>query len=61
MVKTFERVNNVKVKYKIAPRRKGDLACFFADPSKAKLELDWAAKRGIEEMCRDSWNFIKNM
>ena len=60
-VKTFEKVNNVKVPYKIAPRRAGDLAEFYADPSKAKRELDWEAKRNIEDMCRDSWNFIKNV
>ncbi len=61
IVNTFEKVNNVKVKYKIAPRRPGDLAIYYADPTKAKKELDWEAKRGIEEMCRDSWNFMKNM
>lgn len=61
MVKTFEKVNNVKIKYKMTPRRAGDLACYYADPTKAKKELDWEAERGIEEMCRDSWNFIKNL
>lgn len=61
IVKTFERVNGIKVNYKFAPRRAGDLPKFFADPTKAKEELGWEAKRGIEEMCRDSWNFIKNM
>ena len=55
------KVNNVKINYKIAPRRPGDLAMYYADPSKAKKELGWEAKRGIEEMCRDSWNFIKNL
>lgn len=61
IVRTFEKVNNVKINYKIAPRRPGDLAMYYADPSKAKKELGWEAKRGIEEMCRDSWNFIKNL
>jgi len=37
------------------------LAIYYADATKAKNELDWEAERGIEEMCRDSWNFIKNM
>ena len=60
IVNTFERVNNVKVNYKIAPRRPGDLAMYYADPTKAKKELGWEAKRGIEGMCRDSWNFVKN-
>ena len=61
MVKTFEQVNEVKVNYKIAPRRAGDLACYYADPTKARLELEWVAEKGIEDMCRDSWNFVKNM
>ncbi len=60
MVKSFERVNNVKVEYKIAPRRPGDVASCYADPSKAKKELNWVAKRGIDEICKDEWNFIKN-
>jgi len=60
IVKTFEKVNNIKVNYKIAPRRPGDLAIYFADPSKAKRELNWETKRSVEEICRDSWNFIKN-
>lgn len=60
IVKTFEKVNNLKLNYKFAPRRAGDLPEFYADPSKAKKELDWEAKRGIEEMCKDAWNFAKN-
>lgn len=60
LVKTFEKVNNIKIPYKIAPRRAGDLDEFYADPTKAKLELDWCTKKGIEDMCKDSWNYIKN-
>ena len=59
MVKSFECVNNVKVQYKIAPRRLGDVASCYADPSKAEKELNWVAKRGIDEICKDAWNFIK--
>lgn len=59
LVKTFEKVNGVKVKYKIVERRPGDIATCYADPTKAKEELGWVATRGIEEMCRDSWNFAK--
>ena len=58
MIKTFERVNNVEVPFKIAPRRAGDLPIFFADPTKAEKELGWVAKRNLEDMCRDSWNYI---
>ena len=58
IVDTFEKVNGVEVKHKIAPRRPGDIAICYADPSKAKNELGWEAKYGIDEMCKDSWNFI---
>ncbi len=58
IVNAFEKVNNVKVKYKIAPRRAGDIAECYADPSKAQRELGWTAKKTIEDMCRDSWKFI---
>ena len=60
LVTNFEKVNNVKVNYKIGARRLGDIAACYADPSKAKEELGWVAERGIEEMCRDAWKFIKN-
>ena len=60
IVNTFERVNNIKINHVFAPRRAGDLPEFYADPSKAERELGWKAKRGIEEMCKDAWNFAKN-
>lgn len=59
LVTNFEKVNGVKVNYKIGARRPGDIAACYADPSKAKEELGWVAERGIEEMCRDAWNFVK--
>ena len=52
-------VNGVKVKYEIKPRRAGDIATCYADPTRAKEELGWVATRGIDEMCRDTWNFAK--
>ncbi len=58
MVKAFEKVTGKKVAYKIAPRREGDIATCYADPKKAKEELGWQADLGIDEMCRDSWNYI---
>ena len=60
IVKTFERVNNVEVKYEIAPRRPGDIAECYADPSKAKEELGWEATRNLEQMCADGWKYTKN-
>ena len=60
MAETFARVNGVAVPYVIAPRRDGDIAACWADPSKAREELGWEARLGLEEMCRDSWNWQKN-
>jgi len=57
MVKAFERASGKKVPFKIVERRAGDIATCFADPSYAKELLDWKAKRGIEEMCEDSWRW----
>lgn len=58
LVKNFEKVNNVKVNYKIGPRRPGDISACYADPRKAEKELGWKAEKGIEEMLKDSWNFV---
>ena len=58
LVKNFEKVNNVKVPYKIVDRRPGDIASCYADPSKALRELGWKAELGLEDMMRDSYNFI---
>ena len=60
VVNAFMKVNGVNVPYVIKPRRPGDIATCYCDPAKAKAELGWEAKYGIEEMCRDSWNFQKN-
>ena len=59
MVKSFEEITGNKVNYKIAPRRAGDIATCYSNPEKAKNELGWTAKKGIKEMCEDSWNFIQ--
>ena len=59
IVKAFENANGVKVNYRIAPRRPGDIAECYADPSKAKKELGWEAKKDLNQMCKDSWNFIQ--
>ena len=53
------KVNNVDVPYKIAPRRDGDIATCYADPTKAKNELGFVAEKTLEDMCRDGWNFQK--
>ena len=59
LVHTFERENSIKVNYKITDRRPGDIATCYADTTKAREELGWVAKYGVEEMCRDVWNYVK--
>lgn len=61
LVTTFERVNNIKVNYKIVDRRPGDLPEYFADPSKALKELGWKTEKTLEDICRDSWNYERNL
>ncbi len=61
IVHAYEKASGRTVAYKIAPRRAGDTAANWADPTKAKKLLGWEAKFGIEEMCRDSWNFEKRL
>lgn len=58
LVKTFEKVNNIEVPYKIVERRPGDIAACYADPTKAYKELGFKAEYGIEDMCKDSYNFV---
>lgn len=57
MVKAFVRVNGVDVPYSIQPRRAGDIATCYCNPAKAKAELGWEARYGIDDMVRDSWNW----
>ncbi|MBR1375644.1 MAG: UDP-glucose 4-epimerase GalE [Cardiobacteriaceae bacterium] len=60
IVRAFEKETGITIPYKITARRPGDLPEFYADPSKAERELNWKAKRDINAMMRDLWNFIKN-
>jgi UDP-glucose 4-epimerase len=60
MVKAFEKATGKKVAYKIAPRRAGDIAECYADPTLAAKELGWKAERGIEQMCEDTWRWQSN-
>ena len=59
IVHTFEKVTGQKVPYKIAPRRDGDLAIAYANTEKTYKELNWKAEKTLEDMCRDSWNYVK--
>ena len=60
VVNAFIKVNGVNVSYVIKPRRPGDIATCYCNPAKAKAELGWEAKYGIDEMVRDSWNWQRN-
>jgi len=57
MVKAFEEASGRKIPYRVAPRRAGDIARCYADPSLARRELGWQAERGLKEMCEDSWRW----
>ena len=62
LIKTFENVNDIRVPYVFAPKRKGDNPYVVADNSLALSLLNWFPKRTLEEMCRDGWNWhIKNL
>ena len=58
MVKAFEKATGKNVPYKIVERRAGDIATCYAETKKAKEELGWTAEKTLEDMCRDSWNYI---
>lgn len=57
VVKAFEKASGIKINYRIAPRRAGDVACCYADATKAKKVLGWQAQYDIDDMCADSWRW----
>jgi len=59
VIRAFEEATGVKLKYVIAPRRPGDIATCYSDPSKAKELLNWKAEKSITDMCRDAWRWQK--
>jgi len=60
LINTFQSVNNVQVPYKFYPKRQGDIAQSYCIADKALKELDWKTEKTIDDMCRDSWNYISN-
>ena len=60
VINAFEEANDLKINYVFKERRAGDVPACYADSSKAQKELGWVAKRGIKEMCQDSWRWQKN-
>ena len=57
VVRTFEKINGVKIPHEFVPRRPGDVATCYADAALAERELGWKATRSLEDMCRDAWNW----
>lgn len=57
MVKAMEKASEREIKYVVGPRRPGDIAVCYADPSLAKKEMGWEATLGLDEMCRDLWKW----
>ena len=57
IVKNFEKATGIKIPYRIKPRRPGDIATCYCDPSKAERELGWKAENDILDMCKDAWNW----
>lgn len=60
IIKAYEKVINKKINFEYAPRREGDIASSYADTSLAIKLLNWKSKYNLDDMCRDSWNFIKH-
>ncbi|MCQ2402909.1 MAG: UDP-glucose 4-epimerase GalE [Lentisphaeria bacterium] len=57
IVNTFERVNGVKVPHVFAPRRPGDIAECYSNPTRANTILGWKTAKTLDDMCRDAWNW----
>jgi UDP-glucose 4-epimerase len=60
LLDAFERVNAVKVAREFTARRPGDIAACYADAGLAQRLLGWSARRGIDDMCRDAWNWQRS-
>lgn len=60
LVHAFEKASGLKIPYVIGPRRAGDVAKLLAIPEKANRELGWKTELNIEDMCRDTYNWVKN-
>lgn len=57
LIHALEKASGKKLEITYTPRRAGDIAACYADPTKAKEVLGWEAKLGVDQMCRDAWNF----
>lgn len=57
IIRTFEETSGVTIPFEYGPRRPGDIASCYADPTKAERLLNWSAKRGLSEMCESAWRY----
>lgn len=60
MIETFEKVNGIKINYKIVRRREGNIASCYSNPTKAKEKLRFIAEKTLEDMVSDAWNYENN-
>jgi UDP-glucose 4-epimerase len=60
MVQAFEKASGQRIPYKVAPRRAGDIAACYGDPTLAYQLLGWRAERNLATMCEDAWRWQKN-
>lgn len=58
IIRAFEAASGLHIPYRIQPRRAGDLACSYADPSHTKQQTGWETKRGLQQMMEDSWRWV---
>ena len=61
LVNAFEKVNGLKLNYKFAPRRPGDVTAIWADPTLANTEMGWKATRTVEETLKAAWAWEKHL
>ena len=61
LIRKFQEVNHLKLNYKIAPRRAGDIIAIWADPTRANNELGWKAERTLDETLVSAWNWEKHL
>jgi UDP-glucose 4-epimerase len=57
LIRAFERASGREVPYEVVPRRPGDIAASYADPSAAQDQLGWRAERSVDDMCADTWRW----
>ncbi|HEZ0804913.1 TPA: UDP-glucose 4-epimerase [Neisseria meningitidis] len=60
IIRAFEAASGLTIPYEVKPRRAGDLACFYADPSYTKAQIGWQTQRDLTQMMEDSWRWVSN-